>query len=369
MIYLSPPHLGEKEAQLVQEALLSNWIAPQGPHLDRFEQILASRLQSPYVVGVSSGTAAIHLGLRSLGVGPGDEVITPSFSFIASASPITFLGATPVFVDSEPGTWNIDPELLEQALKSRRAAGKPIKAIVLVHAYGMPAMIPEVLNLARAYDVPVLEDAADALGATFNGKQVGTFGEVGVLSFNGNKIITTSGGGALLTRSEEQAQQVRYLATQAKSQVAHYEHASIGYNYRLSNVLAAIGIGQMEVLESRINRRRAIFTEYQRCLGVLPHVSFPTEREGVKSNRWLTIIRMAQKGWMPLYEQLKTEAIESRPVWKPLHLQPAFSGAPSYINGVSETLFSQCLCLPSGSAMTEEQIQQVVQITQESLSL
>ncbi len=362
MIYLSPPHLGEREAELLQEALLSNWIAPLGPHLDRFELALAEVTQSPYAVGVSSGTAAIHLGLRLLGVSTGDEVITPSFSFVASASPITFLGATPVFIDSEPETWNMDPELLEKALKERKAKGKQVKAIVLVHAYGMPAMIDEILQLAKKYDVPVLEDAADALGATYQGIHVGTFGQIGVLSFNGNKIITTSSGGALLCKEESIAKRVRYLSTQAKMPFPYYEHEEVGYNYRLSNILAAIGIGQLSVLEERVARRRAIFSEYRNQLTPLEQISFTEERAGTISNRWLTIIKLNQGGWNSLYDKLKVAQIESRPVWKPLHLQKAFNGAPNYVNDVSETLFNQCLCLPSGSAMTQNQILEVCNI-------
>ncbi|UNY98385.1 aminotransferase class I/II-fold pyridoxal phosphate-dependent enzyme [Zhouia spongiae] len=363
-IWLSSPHMSGREQMYVDEAFNTNWIAPLGPNVTAFEQCLESYLSANvYVAALASGTAAIHLGLQVLGVTRGDDVICQSFTFAASANPITYLGANPVFIDSEPDTWNMDPELLERAIRSRIAKGKKPKAIVAVHLYGMPYKADEIRTIADSYEIPVLEDSAEALGSLYMGKRCGTLGDLAILSFNGNKIITTSGGGALVCNDEAQREQAVHLATQARDQAPHYQHTSIGYNYRLSNVLAGIGRGQMEVLEERVHARRANYSYYKDQLSEFAEIEFLPEPEGVFANRWLTTILTPSYA---LREQirlaLERENIDSRPLWKPMHLQPVFKDQTSFINGCSEDLFNRGLCLPSGSNLTREELYSITKV-------
>ncbi len=363
-IWLSCPHMGEDEFAFVKEAFDTNWIAPVGPHLSGFEADLSAFTGMPHVAALSSGTAAIHLALILLGVASGDEVICQSFTFSGSANPIVYQGATPVFVDSETTSWNMDPNLLRDALKSRRKLGRRVKAIIPVDLYGMPADWPAILAIAREFEVPVIEDAAEALGSSLHGQPCGSFGDLNVLSFNGNKIITTSGGGALLGRDAALIERARYLATQARDPAPHYEHSAIGYNYRLSNVLAGIGRGQMQVLPERVQQRRTHFDAYKQALGNKPGFSFPDEPAGVRGNRWLTtvLIDPAQAGCTREDIRVALEAvqIESRPLWKPMHLQPVFRDAPYYGGTFAESLFHTGLCLPSASKMTESERELVI---------
>ncbi|MBO0357452.1 aminotransferase class I/II-fold pyridoxal phosphate-dependent enzyme [Hymenobacter sp. BT186] len=373
-LYLSPPHLGRHEINYLHKALEDNWVAPIGPNLDGFERDICEFTGARHCVALTSGTAAIHLGLIVLGVGPGDEVLCPSFTFVATANPITYLGATPVFIDSESTTWNICPDLLREAIEDRIRQGRRPKALILVHLYGMPAKLRELLAVAAAYNIPVLEDAAEALGGRYKGQPLGTFGAVGVFSFNGNKILTTSGGGALVTNNPEWAQQVRFLATQAKDPASHYQHSVTGYNYRLSNLLAGIGRGQMELLADRVKRRREIYSWYQTHLADVPALKFvQTEPQGGHSNRWLTAVLLNPAETSVTPEQLRlhleTHNIESRPLWKPLHLQPLFQDAPIYGGAVCTNLFTQGICLPSGTAITEQDLRRVLEAIQEILPL
>ena len=371
-LFLSPPHLGRHEMNYVHKAIEDNWVAPVGPNLTGFEADICQATGVAHCVALSSGTAAIHLGLILLGVGPGDEVLCPSFTFVATANPILYLGATPVFVDSEPDTWNLCPERLREAIVDRLAKGKKPKALLLVHLYGMPAKLTEIMAIAAEYGLPVLEDAAEALGSSFNKQPLGSFGAVGVFSFNGNKILTTSGGGALVTDDAALAQKTRFLATQAKDDAPHYQHSEVGYNYRLSNVLAGIGRGQMGLLDERVKRRREIFAWYHEHLARLPGltVALAPEPAGSRSNRWLTTILLnasdsQDAGSQPLITpetvrlQLETHNVESRPLWKPLHLQPLFQSAPMYGGAVCADLFARGLCLPSGTAMTDVELHRV----------
>lgn len=364
-IWLSSPHMGEQEFAFVKEAFDTNWIAPLGPNVDGFEKDLSTYTKAAHVAALSSGTAALHLGLILSGVGAGDEVICQSMTFSASANPIAYQGAHPVFVDSEADTWNMDPALLEVAIKDRMEKGKKPKAIIPVHLYGMPAKMDEIMEIARRYEIPVVEDAAEALGSYYKGKACGTFGTLGVLSFNGNKIITTSGGGALIGNDEVLIQHARFLATQARDNAPHYQHSHIGYNYRMSNICAGIGRGQMLVLDERVAARRKNFAFYKEQLQALPGVSFHEEQEGMTSNRWLTTITVdpAKSGGVSretIRLALNEENVESRPLWKPMHMQPVFEKAVAYTNGVSEALFDKGLCLPSGSNLTQAQLELVV---------
>lgn len=373
-IHLSLAHMSGKEEEFIHEAFLTNWVVPLGPNVDGFENDLAAWLgeksASPlHVVALSSGTAAIHLALVMLGVGPGDEVICQSFTFAASANPIVYQGATPVFVDSEPGTWNMDPELLRQAIDDRlRATGKLPKAIIPVHLYGTPARMNEINSVASAYGIPVVEDAAEALGSEYSGRYCGTFGTYGALSFNGNKMITTSGGGALICPDEESARRVKFYATQARENFPYYQHEQIGYNYRLSNISAGIGRGQMYVLDEHIARRRAIHALYVEKLKNTPGITVMQPRSNVDlhPNYWLsTILVNPQEAgftYQELSARLTAADIESRPLWKPMHLQPVFAKAPAYVNGVSEALFAQGLCLPSGPMVTDKDVNRIVEI-------
>ncbi|HPO66711.1 MAG TPA: aminotransferase class I/II-fold pyridoxal phosphate-dependent enzyme, partial [Bacteroidales bacterium] len=330
-----------------------------GPHVTAFEQELANYTGAAAVSCVSSGTAAIHLALILAGVERGDEVICSSFTFSASANPIVYQGATPIFVDSESLTWNMDPELLEKAIKDRIARGKKPKAVIIVHLYGMPAQIDKIVDICQYYDIPLIEDAAEALGSKYKGRQVGTFGRMGIISFNGNKIITTSSGGALLANDPELCKKATFLATQARDNFPYYHHTHIGYNYRMSNILAGVGRGQLRVLDQRVEARRRNFFAYKKFFASFPGVTLLEEPdESYFSNHWLTTIVLdpAQTAVKPedLRLTLEKENIESRPLWKPMHLQPVFQGCPAYVNGVSEALFAQGLCLPSSSTLTDD---------------
>jgi len=427
-IWLSSPHMGGSEIKFINEAFETNWVAPLGPNVDGFESELCTLTGEKYAAALSSGTAAIHLAMILSDIGPGDFVLCQSFTFSATANPIAYQGATPVFIDSEPGTWNMDPVLLEKAIikikesKSSRVQESKsskvqesksskvqeskssnvtsleplepleplnpwtleplgpleplnswtpgpgsIKAIVPVHLYGMPAMMDEITAVGRKYDIPIIEDAAEALGSKYNGKPTGTFGKFGILSFNGNKIITTSGGGALLSDDEALIKRARFLATQARDAAPHYQHSQIGYNYRMSNIVAGIGRGQLEVLSDRVKRRREINQWYRDLLKNVPGVSFqtaPTEKHF--SNHWLTAIvidpAVAGTDREKLRLALGEENIEARPLWKPMHLQPVFEKAPRFVNGVSETLFNNGLCLPSGSNLTDEELERIAEV-------
>jgi dTDP-4-amino-4,6-dideoxygalactose transaminase len=350
----------------IDEAFATNWIAPLGPNVDKFEKKLADYLSVKNCAALSSGTAAIHLALIVLGIKPGDEVLCSSFTFAASANPIVYLGATPVFVDSEPETWNMDPVLLKEAIDDRIKIGKKPKAIIVVHLYGMPAKIDEIIAIAKKYDIPIIEDAAEAIGSEYNGKKCGSFGDISILSFNGNKIITTAGGGALVSNNKEYVDRARFLSTQAADKAAHYQHSQIGYNYRLSNILAGIGLGQLEVVESRIDSRRRIFSRYVEALSEIKGIKFHIEPyTKFKSNRWLTTIVIDSDLTDGITREdirlgLEKENVESRPLWKPLHIQPVFLSCPSYINDVSYNLFVNGLCLPSGSNLSDDDQDRVI---------
>lgn len=358
-IWLSSPHMGGGEQKYIKEAFDTNWVAPLGPNVNGFEEDIQHYLgQNVSVSALSSGTAALHLAFLLLGVQPGDEIICQSMTFSASANPITYVGATPIFVDSEPDTWCICPVALEAAIKDRLAKGKNIKAIVPVHLYGMPAKMDIILQIAQQYNIPVVEDAAESLGSTYKGQQCGTFGLMSCLSFNGNKIITTSGGGALVAQTEALAQKATFLATQARDNAPHYQHSHIGYNYRMSNIVAGIGRGQMEVLNDWIAKRRSNFDRYSNYFSTVEGVTMHQEQPDSFSNRWLTaiVIDPAKTNGLSretLREALLAKDIESRPLWKPMHLQPIFAQAPYYGGKVSEQLFEQGLCLPSGSNLTD----------------
>lgn len=362
--------MGGTEQHYVQEAFDTNWIAPLGPNVKAFEESIESFIgQGMYAACLSSGTGAIHLALELLGVGHGDEVICQSLTFSASANPITYLGATPVFIDSEKETWNLCPDLLEKALIDRLKKGKKPKAIIAVHLYGMPYKSDEIREVALKYDIPVLEDSAEALGSRYRNRSCGSLGDLSILSFNGNKIITTSGGGALLTSDKEMKEKAIFLATQARDDAPHYQHSHIGYNYRMSNVLAGIGRGQMEVLTERVEARRKNYSIYKGALSEISEITFLEEPHYAFSNRWLTtILTDSFKTRESIRKSLEKENIESRPLWKPMHLQPVFGSCPSYLNGVSEALFENGLCLPSGSNLVESDLKRVIRIIEKTLS-
>jgi dTDP-4-amino-4,6-dideoxygalactose transaminase len=365
-IWLSSPHMGGREQFYVKDAFETNWIAPLGPNVDGFEKQLQDYLGIDHAAALSSGTAALHLALILAGVQQGDYVLCSSFTFSASANPIVYQGASPVFIDSEVNSWNMDPVLARQALKELHQQGIKPKALIMVHLYGMPAPMEPFIDLCREFGLVLIEDAAEALGSTWNGKAMGTFGDFGILSFNGNKIITTSGGGALVSQDGDAIQKARFLATQARDPAPHYQHSHIGYNYRMSNVLAGIGCGQMEVLPDRIESRRKNFEFYRNSLSNLPGISFPEEQKGAFSNRWLTciLVKPSETGGVDretIRLELEKDNIECRPLWKPMHLQPVFSGSPTWNNGISEKLFETGLCLPSGSNLSEPDLKRVAQ--------
>lgn len=359
-IWLSSPHMGGNEQKFVQEAFDTNWVAPLGPNVTGFEQDLEKYLEETVYVGaLSSGTAALHLALILLGVKSGDEVICQSMTFSASANPIVYLGATPVFIDSEPDTWNICPVALENAIQDRIAAGNKPKAIIGVHLYGMAFKVDEITAIAAKYEIPLVEDSAEALGSTYKGRKCGTFGDISILSFNGNKIITTSGGGAIVTKTLEQKNKAVFLSTQARDNAPHYQHSEIGYNYRMSNICAGIGRGQMEVLDKHIGLRRAMHAFYVNLFENIQGVTvFSEPNSNYFSNHWLTSIVIDNDKTNGITSEklrlaLEKENIECRPLWKPMHLQPVFEDCLYFGNGVAENLFTNGLCLPSGSNLTE----------------
>lgn len=373
-IYLSSPHMSGKEMKYIQEAFDQNWIAPMGHNVDQFEKSLAEYCGVKYATALSSGTAAIHLALINLGVERDDEVLASTFTFSATINPVVYQGAVPVLIDSEPDTWNMDPELLESAIKDRLAKGKKPKAIIPVHLYGMPANMGRIMAIADKYDIPVIEDAAEALGSKYKNRRMGSIGKMGVLSFNGNKIITTSGGGALISNEEKLIKRARFLATQARDPAPHYQHSKIGYNYRMSNIVAGIGRGQLEVIEDRVHRRRAINRWYRNLLAKVPGISFCREpSDDFFSNCWLTCIvidpEKAGTDRKKLQLTFDSANIETRPLWKPMHLQPVFKGYPAYINGTSEKLFQNGLCLPSGSNLTDLELNRISEILESELPM
>lgn len=360
-IWLSSPHMSGKEQFYIKEAFDSNWVAPLGPNVNGFENDLQEYLgKDVEIAALSSGTAALHLALIILNVSHGDEVICQSKTFSASANPIVYQGATPIFIDSEKDTWNICPEQLESAIKDRIAKGKRPKAIVAVHLYGMPYKVYEIREIADRYEIPIIEDSAEALGSKYNNENCGIFGDLAILSFNGNKIITTSGGGALVTKTKAQKELAVFLSTQARDKAPHYQHSHIGYNYRMSNIVAGIGRGQMTILDSHVNKRRQNFEYYKSVFEGNEDIQFLNEPKGSYSNRWLSCILLPNyKMREEIRLTLGEDNIESRPLWKPMHAQPVFKDAPSYLNGVSDDLFERGLCLPSGSNLTDNQLERV----------
>lgn len=369
-IWLSSPHMGTNEQRYVQEAFDTNWVAPLGPNVDKFEEAIQDFVgRDIQVAALSSGTAAIHLALEILGVSQGDEVLCQSFTFSASANPIKYLGAHPVFVDSERDTWNMSPTLLEAAILDRIKNGTKPKAIIAVHLYGMPYKVDEIRKVADTHGIPIVEDSAEALGSRYKNKNCSTFGDIGILSFNGNKIITTSGGGAMTTKSLEIKKKAVFLATQARDNAPHYQHSNVGYNYRMSNVLAGIGRGQMEVLSDRVAARRANHEFYKSNLGHVTEIEFLDEPADFFSNRWLTCILMPslEKREMIRFALLE-EDIESRPLWKPMHLQPVFKEALHYSDGTSEDLFNRGLCLPSGSNLELNDLERIISLITKKLA-
>ena len=367
-IWLSSPHIGKNELKYIKEAFVSNWISPLGPNVTYFEKSLKTITHTQHAAVLSSGTSALHLALILLDVKYGDLVFCQSMTFSATANPIVYQGATPVFIDSEEVSWNMDPLMLRSALEEAKQNGKLPKAIIPVHLYGMPAKMNEIITIAKEYNVPVIEDAAEALGSNINGKPCGSFGTFGVLSFNGNKIITTSGGGALLSEDAELIEKARFLATQARDSAPHYQHSHIGYNYRMSNVLAGIGRGQLEVLNDRVAARRNNFVKYKQYFekhnNAGFNIQFQEEPQGYYSNRWLTCIVVDPSSNKGLTREkirlaMDEENIETRPLWKPMHQQPVFTGSKSYLNGVTDTLFENGLCLPSGSNLSEEEFERI----------
>lgn len=363
-IYLSPPHMSGREEALVAEAFASNWIAPLGPHVDAFEQEFAEAVGARHAVAVNSGTAALHLALRLAGVGRGDEVLVSTFTFVASANPIIYLGARPVFIDSERVSWNMDPALLDQALEGRARRGRLPAALVVVHLYGQTADMDQIMAAAGRHGVPVIEDAAEALGASHRGRAPGTLGDFGTYSFNGNKIITTSGGGMLVCRDATAAARAHKLAAQAREPAPHYEHVELGYNYRLSNLLAGIGRAQLEVLEARVLARRENFVFYRQALGSLPGIEFAPEAPWGRHTRWLTALTIDPHVFGAdrdtVRRVLEEDNIEARPLWKPMHLQPLFRDHDQVGGSVAEELFRRGLCLPSGSSLAPEDRERVV---------
>ncbi len=365
-VYLSPPHMSGRERQLLLDAFDSNWIAPLGPHVDALEREFAEKLGVAEAVAVSSGTAALHLALLVLGVGRGDEVITSTLTFAATANAISYVGARPVFIDSDRRTWNMDPALLAEELDACVRRGQPPKAVLVADLYGQCADYAPILEACRRHDIPMIEDAAEALGATYRGKPAGRFGAVGCFSFNGNKIVTTGGGGMLVSDDRELCRRARFLATQARDPAPHYEHSEIGYNYRMNNLLAAVGRGQLQVLQTRVRQRRANYAFYRRALGDLPGIDFTAEHPEGHSTRWLTCVTVDPEAFGAsrddVLQALAAEDIESRPVWKPMHLQPVFSGCRSRGGAVAEDLFRRGLCLPSGSSLTDADRQRIVKV-------
>ncbi len=365
-IFLSPPHMGGEEIKFVMQAFESNYIAPLGPQVDSFEREIADKTGIPYVVALSSGTAAMHLALRVLGVGPGDEVIAPSLTFIGGVSPVVFQGASLFFIDSDRDSWNMSPVLLEEEIRIRKKEQRLPKVVISVDLFGQCADIDRITGICSRYDIPVISDSAEALGATYKGRSAGSGAKATLYSFNGNKIITTSGGGILASEDEEFIEQSRFLSQQARDKALHYEHSQIGYNYRMSNILAAIGRGQLRVLDERVGRKREIFDYYQEALSGVPGIEFMPEASYGRSNRWLTIILIDPEEFGTDRErvcvELEKKNIESRPLWKPMHMQPVFKDSGIRGGSVCEDLFSRGVCLPSGTAMTDKDMDRVIEV-------
>jgi dTDP-4-amino-4,6-dideoxygalactose transaminase len=368
-IYLSPPHMSGEELGLIQDAFQSNWIAPLGPHVDAFEKEFAQYLEIPYAAALSSGTAALHLAMRLIGVQQGDEVICPSFTFCSTANAVVYEGGRPVFIDSEQSSWNMDPDLLEEELEHCAKRGRLPKAVIVVDLYGQCANYNRITQICNRYEIPFIEDAAEGLGATYEDRKAGTFGALGVFSFNGNKIITTSGGGMLVSKDRSLVERTRFLATQARDPAPHYQHSTIGYNYRLSNILAAIGRAQLKVLPQRVDARRRNFEMYSERLSHFPGIQFMPEAPYGRCTRWLTCITIESGIFGATNDEvraaLETENIESRPVWKPLHLQPVFADCRRRGGKLAENIFSEGLCLPSGSNLSSFDIERIVDIVSE----
>jgi dTDP-4-amino-4,6-dideoxygalactose transaminase len=360
-IFLSPPHMGREEQELVAEAFASNWIAPLGPHVEAFQREFAESVGAPHALALSSGTAAVHLALIECGVGPGDEVFVSTLTFSASVNPIIYVGATPVFIDSERTSWNMDPGLLEEALEARARRGTLPKAVVVVHLYGQSADLDPILAACARFGVTVIEDAAEALGSTYKGRTPGTFGKAGIFSFNGNKIITTGGGGMLVSADKRLIDHALKLSTQARDPAPHYQHSEIGFNYRLSNVLAAVGRGQLRLLESRVEARRRNAEHYARTVARLPGVQLAPEAPWGRHSRWLTVITIDPEEFGADREEvrsaLEAKNIEARPVWKPMHLQPVFAKYERVGGAVADEVFDRGLCLPSGSSLTSDHLE------------
>ncbi len=371
-VYLSPPHMGARERELLLDAFDSNWIAPLGPHVDAFERELAAAVGVPHVCALSSGTGALHLGLLLLGVGAGDEVLVSTFTFAATANAVAYVGAKPTFIDSERASWNMCPDRLAEVLERRKRTGRSPKAIIVVDLYGQCADYGRITAIAADYGVPILEDAAEALGATCGGRQAGCFGAASVFSFNGNKIITTSGGGALASADGKLVERARFLSTQAREPAPHYQHTTVGYNYRLSNLLAAVGRGQLEVLRDRVAARRANRASYREALGDLAGLAFQPEAPWGESNAWLTCItideRLARVDREAVRSALAARDIESRPLWKPMHLQPVFESCEVIGGGVSAELFQRGLCLPSGSSLKSAERDEIADVVRRCLA-
>ena len=374
-IWLSSPHMGGKEQDFVNEAFDQNWIAPLGPNVNNFETEIADYLGGDvHVAALSSGTAALHLALVILGVSKGDEVLCQSMTFSASANPIAYQGAIPIFIDSEPETWNICPIHLENAIKDRIAKGKKPKAIIAVHLYGMPYKADEIQAISKKYDIPVVEDSAEAFGSTYKGQQCGTFGDIAILSFNGNKIITTSGGGALVTKNKAYRDQAVFLSTQARDAAPHYQHSQIGYNYRMSNICAGIGRGQLLVLDQRVSQRREMHDFYMEIFQDISGVEVFTESDDTRfSNHWLSALTINPNQFEQLDREIVRLAfeavnIECRPLWKPMHMQPVFADAPYYGSSVAEDLFDQGLCMPSGSNLTDVDRSRIAEVIKQQFN-
>ena len=355
-IFLSPPHMGGNEQKYIDEVFKSNYIAPVGSFIERFEKNICNYTNAKGAVALSSGTAAIHLALRIAGVKPNDKILASTFTFIGSVVPILYLNATPIFIDSDE-SWNLDPKLLMQAIEKERP-----KALIVTHLYGQCAKIKEILEICRSYGVVLIEDAAESLGAAYEGRHTGTFGNFGIYSFNGNKIITTSGGGMLVSNDLQAIKKAKKLSTQAREPEIWYEHIEFGYNYRMSNVLAAIGVGQLEVLKDRIIKKRKIFDWYKELLGDIKECEFMPEIKNSKGNRWLTTLRFKKTDPFKIIAKLDENSIESRPLWKPMHKQPLFKGVKCYDNGISDKLFATGICLPSGTAMEYNDVVKICEI-------
>jgi len=363
-IFLSAPHMSGNELKYIEKVFESNYIAPLGEYVNKFEESIKSYTGTSNALAVSSGTAALHLALRVLGIGQGDDVLASTFTFIGSVNAILYQGANPVFVDSDDASWNLSPKLLKEYLES--CDNKP-KALIVTHLYGMNADIEEIAKICKAHGIYLIEDAAESLGATFNGKHTGTFGDFGIYSFNGNKILTTSGGGMLVTPNQEWRDKALFYATQAKEPFLHYEHTEYGYNYRMSNVLAAIGVAQMEVIEERVAKKRQIFEWYRECLEDIDEIDFMPELPNSRGNRWLTALTFQKSDYMRIVEALEEINVESRPLWKPMHMQPLFKDAKAITNGTSEQLFAKGLCVASSTIMEKSDVKHICQTIKENL--